>query len=164
MRRKGGRAGRREVTLWSAESPVDAQMLAYTIADDPVWDARLVTWDVLGSLGHAEGLRRSRLVTPREFERMQRALRSALRAAERGELVIGPQHEDVHSAVEFWLTERYGSIGERIHVGRSRNDQVVCDLRLYLKNRILTLHGRALELAEVLLDFARANREALWPG
>jgi argininosuccinate lyase len=139
-------------------------MLAYTVGDDRVWDARLLRWDILGSLGHAAGLRRARIITESEFTRMQRALRSALRASGKGELVIGEEHEDVHSAVELWLTARHVRLGERLHTGRSRNDQVATDLRLYLKDRALALHAESLGLAEVLLDFAATHRTALWPG
>lgn len=156
-------------TLWAPragarEAVPDARMLAYTVGDDREWDARLLTWDILGSLGHAAGLRRARLVSEREFAAMQRALRAALRAAGNGELAIGEEHEDVHSAVELWLTSRSGRLGERLHTGRSRNDQVATDLRLYLKDRALTLHAAALDLAEVLLAFAATHRTALMPG
>ena len=91
------------------------------------------------------------------------ALRSALKAAGRGELVIGPEHEDVHSAVELWLTERLGALGERVHTGRSRNDQVTVDLRLFLKHRVLDLHALATGLAGTLLAFAREHQRVLRP-
>jgi argininosuccinate lyase len=138
--------------------------MAYTVADDREWDARLLRWDILGSLGHAEGLRRSGIITPTTHLRMQRLLRSALRSAEAGRLAIGAEHEDVHSAVEFWLTRRDRRTGGMLHTGRSRNDQVAVDVRLYLKDRVLSLHARATGLADVLLGFAAANRAALWPG
>jgi argininosuccinate lyase len=121
-------------------------------------------WDILGSLGHAEGLRRSGLISTAEHVRMQRALRAALRAADRGELAIEPGHEDVHSAVELWITARHGAIGERLHTGRSRNDQVATDLRLYLKDQVLAAHAEALALAAALAAFAATHRRVLWPG
>ena len=159
-RRDGGRAA----TLWNSAGSLDAQMLQYTVADDRVWDARLMPWDILGSIGHAEGLRRAKLLSVNEHRRLVGALRSALKAAERGELVIGPEHEDVHSAVELWLTERLGALGERVHTGRSRNDQVTVDLRLFLKHRVLGLHAQAAALVGELLGFARRHQHALWPG
>ena len=152
----------KKATLWGA-APSDA-LLAYTVADDREWDARLLRWDILGSLGHAEGLRRGGIVTATAHARMQRLLRAALRAADSGRMTIGTEHEDVHSAVEFWLTRRDRRSGGMLHTGRSRNDQVAVDLRLFLKDRVLSLHARATELAEVLLVFAAANRTALWPG
>jgi len=151
-------------TLWNSDATTDRAMLSYTVGDDPIWDARLVRWDILGSLGHVEGLWTSGVITDAEHLRLRRALRAALAAASSGDLRIGATHEDVHSAVEFWLTERYGKIGERVHTGRSRNDQVTCDLRLYLKDRVLAIHDAALDLADRLLAFAALHKDALWPG
>jgi argininosuccinate lyase len=156
--------GPKPTTLWNAGASLDAQMLRYTVADDRDWDARLMPWDILGSIGHAEGLRRARLLSVNEHRRLVGALRGALKAAERGELVIGPEHEDVHSAVELWLTDRLGALGERVHTGRSRNDQVTVDLRLFLKHRVLDLHALATGLAGALLAFAHEHRRVLWPG
>ena len=139
-------------------------MLDYTAAEDRLWDARLLAWDILGSLGHVEGLRASKLLTPREYTQLRKGLRAAHRAVDAGDLVLGPDHEDVHTAVEDWLTRRLGPVGERLHTGRSRNDQIACDLRLYLKDRLLLLHGEALDLAESLVSFAERHHDALWPG
>src|SRR5206468_5816875 len=115
--------------LWSPRVPPDALMLAYTVGDDRHWDAFLLRWDVIGSLGHVEGLRASGLLSPREHARLRAGLRAVLGALKRGALKIGERHEDAHSAVEAWLTRRLGPAGERVHTGRSRNDQVACDLR-----------------------------------
>jgi argininosuccinate lyase len=139
-------------------------MMAYTVGDDREVDARLLRWDVLGSLGHLEALRGGGVITARDHAAMRRALRMALRAVDDGSLAIGPGHEDGHSAVEFWLTERYGDLGERLHAGRSRNDQVTVDLRLFLKDAVLARHAALLDLAGVLLRFARRHRRVLWPG
>jgi argininosuccinate lyase len=156
--------GTRAMTLWSGAAALDAHMLRYTVADDRVWDARLMPWDILGSIGHVEGLRRAGLLSENEHRRLVGALRGALKAAERGELAIAPEHEDVHSAVELWLTERLGALGERVHTGRSRNDQVTVDLRLFLKHRVLDLHAMATTLVGELLAFARRHQRVLWPG
>lgn len=151
-------------TLWSPGAAPDAQMLAYTIGDDRIVDAHLLRWDVIGSLGHVEALAGGGIISSRERHAMRRALLAALRAVDAGELVIGPRQEDAHSAVELWLTGEFGDVGERLHAGRSRNDQVVADIRLYLKDVVLTLHTAMIELALVLLDFARLHRRVLWPG
>jgi argininosuccinate lyase len=139
-------------------------MFAYTAGDDRPWDARLLRWDVLGSLGHIETLRASRLVTPREHARLRAGLRAALTEVDAGRLRVAPAQEDVHTAVEEWLTRRLPGIGERLHTGRSRNDQVATDVRLLLKDRLLALHAGALDLAQALLDFASRHRTVLWPG
>lgn len=151
-------------TLWSPGARPDAQMLAYTVGSDREIDARLLRWDVLGSLGHVAALASGGVVGPREAARMRRALRAALAAVDRGDLVIGARHEDAHTAVEFWLTRHHGDVGERIHAGRSRNDQVALDIRLLLKDAVLDLHHGMLHLAEHLLQFAAAHRRVIWPG
>ena len=154
----------RPATLWAAEARLDRRMLEYTVGDDRVWDARLLRWDVLGSLGHIEGLRASGLLTARDYARLRRGLRAALNAVGRSRLRIGAEHEDAHSAVEAWLTRREPGAGERLHTGRSRNDQIACDIRLFLKDRLLAVQQEALDLAAALLGFARRHRAALWPG
>ena len=155
---------RKPTTLWSSGARPDAAMFAYTSGDDRPWDARLLRWDVLGSLGHIETLRASGLLTPREHARLRAGLRAALVEVEAGRLRVGPTQEDVHTAIEDWLTRRLPGIGERLHTGRSRNDQVATDLRLLLKDRLLGLHAGALDVAEALLAFASRHRPVLWPG
>jgi argininosuccinate lyase len=139
-------------------------MLEFTVGTDRIVDARLLRWDVIGSLGHIEGLRASGLLSPPDYRKLRSGLRQALAAVESGALGIGPEHEDAHSAVEAWLTKRWGPAGERVHTGRSRNDQVACDLRLFLKDRLLFLHEAAAAVAEALLAFAARHRNVLWPG
>ncbi len=154
----------RPTTLWTSRTHLDRAMWEFTTGTDRPWDARLLRWDVLGSLGHIESLRAGRLLNGAEYTRLRRGLRSALAAVDDGALTVGPRHEDIHTAVEEWLTRRLPGTGERLHTGRSRNDQVACDLRLYLKDRLLVLHGATLDLAGVLLRFATRHRTALWPG
>lgn len=151
-------------TLWSNVASADRRILEYTVGNDRVIDAELLRWDVLGSLGHVEGLRASGLLTAADHQRLRRGLRAALRAVDAGRLRIGRRHEDVHSAVETWLTDRLGPAGGRLHTGRSRNDQVACDLRLLLKDRLLLLHGQTLDLAAACLGFAARHRRVVWPG
>jgi len=151
-------------TLWGSGSGLDRRLLEHSAGDDRAWDARLLRWDVLGSLGHIEGLRASGLLAAREHARLRAELRRALAAVDAGRLMLREDQEDVHTAVEEWLTRRLPGIGERLHTGRSRNDQVACDLRLYLKERLLALHGLALDTAEALVVFARRHHRMLWPG
>lgn len=153
----------RTTTLWSSTLS-DQRVLEYTAGADRDWDARLLRWDVLGSLGHIEGLRRARLISPAEYARLSRGLRDVLQAVTRGRLQLDRRHEDVHTAVEYWLTSRVPGAAERLHTGRSRNDQVACDIRLFLKEELLHLHAAALSLAGVLLAFAQRHRGVLWPG
>jgi argininosuccinate lyase len=153
----------RTTTLWGS-TPPDRQVFEYTTGDDRPWDARLLRWDVLGSLGHIEGLRAAHLLSTAEHAELRRALREILEATSRGGLQLDQRHEDVHTAVEYWLTNRAPGIGEHLHTGRSRNDQVACDIRLYLKDELLKLHASALGLTDALLKFAQRHRVVLWPG
>jgi argininosuccinate lyase len=150
--------------LWTADLSLDPAMLEYTVGNDRETDQLLLPWDVLGSLGHVEGLRASGLISGTDYRKLRAGLRSAFRAVRAGRLGIGPQHEDAHSAVELWLTRRIGAPGERLHTGRSRNDQVATDLRLFLKDSLLALQVSALATIAALLLFAERNRDALWPG
>ena len=152
------------MTLWTAPEDLDPRVLALTVGDDRYWDSHLLRFDVLGSLGHVEGLRASGLLSRREHLALRDGLRRALRAVARGRLVIGPDQEDAHSAVESWLTRRTGSLGERLHTGRSRNDQIACDLRLLLKDRLSMIGYGALAAVAALLEFANRHQRVLWPG
>lgn len=164
----------RFVTLWSAGQGqggkgvegrgADERMLAYTVGDDRHWDSFLLPWDILGSLGHIAGLRASGLLSAVEHRRLAALLRQALRAAEAGELRVGQEHEDVHSAVELWLTQRDAELGARLHTGRSRNDQIATDLRLYMKQALLGVAAAGQGLAAALLRFATRGSRVMWPG
>ena len=151
-------------TLWGAGAPPDPEVFAYTAGDDRAWDARLLRWDVLGSIGHVEGLRSSKVLSAAEARALTAGLRDAFAAAEAGELTIGPEDEDVHTAVERWLTRRDPEAGARLHTGRSRNEQIALDLRLFLKDRLLAIHDAGLELAAALFAFAARHADVLWPG
>ena len=151
-------------TLWGSGKGLGRRLLDHTAADDRPWDARLLRWDVLGSLGHIEGLRAAGLLGAREHTRLRQQLRRALSAADAGRLIVRVDQEDVHTAVEDWLTRRLPGIGERLHTGRSRNDQVACDIRLYMKDRLLALHTLGLDVVEALIAFARRHQRVLWPG
>lgn len=151
-------------TLWSPAAAPDPAMLEFTAGEDRELDRNLLFWDVVGTLGHVEGLAASGLLAPAERTALRRALHEILARVEDGLLAHGAEHEDVHTAVEEWLTAREPEAGPRVHAGRSRNDQVACDLRLWLKDRLLAVHGSAAELAGALLAWAEAHADALWPG
>ncbi len=141
---------------------IDADVLAFTIGDDPVLDLELAEWDCLGSAAHVTMLSRM-AVSPPLFECGEcRAVVDELgriaAAARRRELTITAADQDVHLAIERLLTERLGDLGRRIHTGRSRNDQVAVDLRLYGRDQLFALVDEVLALASRLLTFARRHR------
>ncbi len=154
----------RHTTLWSPGAHLDDLMMQYTVGEDRLIDQRLLRWDVLGSLGHIEGLHHSGLLSPTDWRRLRAGLRAALKAIDHDALTVGDQHEDGHSAIEDWVTQRLGTVGERVHTGRSRNDQVACAIRLYAKDSLLRRQRLALDLASALIAFAGKYRKAVWPG
>jgi len=151
-------------TLWGAGRPLDELLDAYTVGEDRELDGELLPWDILGSMAHAAGLVEADVLSAEEAARLHGALVQALEDSAKGVLVVGPGDEDVHSAVERYLTERLGDLGRKIHAGRSRNDQVQVDLRLHIKDRLFELAGNASATARALLDFAGRHRDVLWPG
>jgi argininosuccinate lyase len=132
--------------VWDRGDPIDAQMLAFTTGDDPLWDRRLVEHDLRGSLAHAAGLARAGLIPPEDHSSIEKGLRSLLESFRRGEWTVEPADEDVHSAVERRLTDLVGNAGKKLHTGRSRNEQVAVDLRLWLRDA----NVRAWELVDAV--------------
>lgn len=148
--------------LWSNEA-VDEFIAGYTVGDDRVWDDRLMVWDLLGSIAHVEGLRAVDLLSDREADDLVASLRRTLSRARAGSFSVG-EAEDVHTAIEQRLTQELGNVGEKIHCGRSRNDQVLVDIRLYAKDCLLDLMSGVVLLANELLEFAGKHSSVLLPG
>ena len=151
-------------TLWGGTGSLDGTLAAYTAGDDRTWDRRLLRWDVLATLAHADGLAAAHLLTREDHRRVRRALVRALADVESGRLTVTDEDEDVHTALEGYLVKLAGRAGERVHTGRSRNDQVLADLRLYTKDALFQVERSALDAAAALEAFARRHRRVLWPG
>lgn len=137
---------------------IDSEILSFTVGEDPCMDARLVEWDALGTAAHAVMLSRIKQeppVLPADCCRqIISCLVGTMRESRQREFVISERDQDVHMAVERRLTERLGEAGRRVHAGRSRNDQVALDLRLYGRERIDDMGLAALALAAELLRLA----------
>src|SRR5204862_5659285 len=127
-------------------------------------DRRLIVQDLTVTRAHAAALARAKLVTDDEAARLTTEIDSLLAVARNGEFPFEDSDEDVHVAVERVLTERLGQLGARIHAGRSRNDLVVTDLRLWVKQAATDLAGRSRDLAAVLADRAEEHASAVLPG
>ncbi|MCL2488087.1 MAG: lyase family protein, partial [Oscillospiraceae bacterium] len=121
-------------------------------------DCRMVREDIAGSLAHAGMLAKQGIISREDGETIRRGLREIAAEIEDGSLVIDPAAEDIHTFIETELTARIGDAGKRLHTGRSRNDQVALDLRLYLKKRCEEIKKQLRGLIAVLCD--RAEREA----
>ena len=120
--------------LWDKGSPLDARVLAYTAGEDYALDERLVRYDVRASIAHAEMLAAQGLLSQGELTQLRTTLLTLAEEHARGEWHVGLADEDGQTALERRLTERLGPVGGRIHLGRSRNDQVLTALRLYLRD------------------------------
>jgi len=150
--------------LWGGRfSTGPAQALA-TLSSSIEFDWRLAPYDLLASRAHARVLHRAGLLTGDELEQMLAALKSLDSAVADGSFTAAPDDEDVHAALERGLMERLGPLGGKLRAGRSRNDQIVTDLRLYLRDNVRLLVGAVTELETALISKAHQHREAPAPG
>ena len=136
----------------------------FTVGNDRLWDMRLAEFDVLGSLAHAEMLSTVGIITVEEFEAIRQGLNQILEEIKAGTFVIEEHVEDVHSQVEKLLTERIGEAGKKLHTGRSRNDQVLVDLKLYLKYALKEIAANTLQLFDLLQTLSEQHKDKLLPG
>jgi argininosuccinate lyase len=127
-------------------------------------DSRLYGEDIAGSIAHCKTLEKARVLTRAETRVIIRGLESVKRELDRGQFTFSPQDEDIHMAIERRLTEVIGPLGGKLHTGRSRNDQVALDIRLYLRTELNELHERLTEFQRVLVSKAGANRTLMMPG
>lgn len=150
--------------LWDKGEALDPEVLAYTVGDDPVLDLALVEEDCWGSLAHSQMLAEQGVIGAADRQAIGRGLLEVLRRHRAGEFRIRREEEDVHTAVEGLLVELAGEAGKRVHTGRSRNDQVLVDVRLFLRRRLLDAAGAGLDLARALLSLAAGHASVLMPG
>jgi len=150
--------------LWDRGEPLDERVLRYTAGEDHRLDARLVPYDARASIAHVEMLGENGLLTAEDVERLRSGLADLAREHAEGRWAIELADEDVHTALERRLTERLGEAGERVHLGRSRNDQVLAALRLYLKDAVAELAAGAEAVAESLDALAQREAATALPG
>ena len=150
--------------LWDKGAPLDARVLAYTAGEDHALDDRLVAYDVQASIAHAEGLEVAGLLGAADLERLRAALCEIAAAHARGAWRITLEHEDGQTALEALLTATVGALGGRIHLGRSRNDQVLAALRLYLRDVVEELRTGAQSVVDALHELAARHAGIPLPG
>ena len=138
------------MNLWDKGYEPDKMIEEFTVGQDRELDLRLARYDVEGSMAHIRMLESIGLLTKDELEVLLKGLEEIREEIERGEFTIKPGVEDVHSQVEFILTERYGDIGKKIHSGRSRNDQVLVDLKLFMRDELRKIANATVNLFERL--------------
>ncbi|MGA2841458.1 MAG: argininosuccinate lyase [Steroidobacteraceae bacterium] len=150
--------------LWDKGAPLDARVLAYTAGDDHALDNRLVEYDVLASIAHAEMLGERGLLSAPDLVAIRDALTTIGAEHAAGTWRITLEQEDCQTAIENLLTARIGATGGRLHAGRSRNDQVLAALRLYLRDAAQALHAGAIAVADALDALAARDGSIELPG
>ena len=150
--------------LWEKNVQVDQEVDRFTVGKDREMDRYLAKYDVLGSMAHITMLERIGLLTAEELQTLLAALREIYKIAESGSFIIEEGIEDVHSQVELMLTRSLGDMGKKIHSGRSRNDQVLLDLKLLTRAQIQELVTAVTSLFEVLIAQSNRYQAILMPG
>ena len=145
--------------LWDKGGELDAAVAQFTVGDDPVVDLAWAAHDIVGSAAHTHVLERAGLLSAGEGAALRTGLLALLGQIERAEFRIDPAEEDVHTAIEARLTERLGPVAGKLHTGRSRNDQVLTALRLWMLDEIDQIEAEWQALAAGWLDFAVVHRD-----
>lgn len=154
-----------EKKIWSkAATSTSEQVEAFTVGRDKEFDVLLAEYDVLGSLAHTQMLESVGLLSREDRDLIHQELNNILTVIRGGRFVIEKDIEDVHSQVEWMLTQRIGEAGKKIHSGRSRNDQVAVDIKLYLRAQVLHLKDEAHQLFELLIRLSEQYKDKLLPG
>ncbi len=150
--------------LWDKGYDINQAVEAFTVGEDRVLDLALAKYDVLGSMAHAKMLQQIGLLSAEELSALEKELKVILEDIDSGNFSISDNFEDVHSQVEFLLTEKLGETGKKIHSGRSRNDQVLVDLHLYMKAEVLEIVAGIKALFHQLLTLSEAHKDKILPG
>jgi len=150
--------------LWQKNSHVAASVESFTIGNDQAMDLYLAQYDVLGSIAHATMLSEVGLLTTDEQLQIKNTLIKIYERIEAGQFKLDAGVEDIHSQVEILLTQELGDIGKKIHSARSRNDQVLVDLKLFLRAEIISLSKAVQSFFDVLQNKSEAHKNDLLPG
>ena len=150
--------------LWEKNIDVNPEIERFTVGRDRELDLMLARYDVLGSIAHSTMLESIGMLTKEEMESLHGELRNIYATIEKGEFVIEEGVEDVHSQVELMLTRKLGDIGKKIHSGRSRNDQVLLDLKLFTRHELQEICEAVLALFDALQQQSEKHKEVLMPG
>ena len=150
--------------LWEKDTQVDKEIERFTVGKDREMDLYLARYDVLGSMAHITMLESVGLLTAEELTLLLIELKKIYASAENGKFIIEDGVEDVHSQVELLLTRSLGDVGKKIHSGRSRNDQVLLDLKLFTRAQIQDIVEQVSALVDILIQQSNQYKEVLMPG
>lgn len=151
--------------LWSKEkTSTTAQIEQFTVGRDREFDLLMASFDVQGSIAHVTMLGEQGLMSPENAAEAVAGLHTILQEINKGDFSIDDSAEDIHSQIEFMLTKRIGEAGKMIHTGRSRNDQVALDIKLFLRSAIAGVKADINDLFDLLINKSNAHRDTLIPG
>ncbi len=150
--------------IWDKGFDANQRVEDFTVGNDRELDLRLAKYDILGSMAHIKMLVKIGLLEAEEEKVLRTELQNILAEVERGNFRLDNDAEDIHSQVEAMLTERLGEMGKKIHSGRSRNDQVLVDIKLYLREEILQIKEEGIQLFNLLQSLSEQHKEVLLPG
>ncbi|MBQ1937317.1 MAG: argininosuccinate lyase [Bacteroidales bacterium] len=151
-------------TLWNKGTSATERVDSFTVGNDRVLDLKLARYDVQGSKAHIKMLESIGLLEAEELEALTAALDKIAANIEAGDFILEDDVEDIHSQVELLLTRELGEMGKKIHSGRSRNDQVLVDLKLMLRDELKTIRQEVLDLFAKLISLSNQHAETLLPG
>ncbi len=150
--------------LWEKSITTEEKILAFTTGKDPFYDLQLAPYDVMGSMAHTIMLAHVNLIEQEDAVKLIAELDKIYEEALEGKLELDSGVEDIHSQVEIMLTQKLGDLGKKIHTGRSRNDQVMVDIKLFLRDEIKEMAGQVQTLGEILCKQAETYKKILMPG
>jgi argininosuccinate lyase len=150
--------------LWQKETSTNEKIDHFTVGNDRTYDLVLAPYDCIASKAHAHMLGKIGLLLPKEVEKLTQALNTIQESAEQGDFEIEKEFEDMHSKIEFILTEKLGDLGKKIHTARSRNDQVLVAIQLFIKTELTQVKKEVVSLFDLLMDLAERHQNDLLPG
>lgn len=151
--------------IWTNKNNSDSTIVDdYCFKEGVAWDNYLTVYDVYGSIAHAGMLESIGIIKKEEFNRLKKSLKDILDLHRNNQFSVTPADEDIHTKVESFLTDKLGELGKKIHTGRSRNDQVLLDLRLYAKSNLIKIAENLVAASDAFLDFAEKYQFVPMPG
>ncbi|MEL6304446.1 MAG: argininosuccinate lyase [Bacteroidota bacterium] len=150
--------------LWDKGFSTDKKIDVFTVGNDRELDLVLAHYDVIASKAHAQMLGKVGLISEEEAKALVKELGNIEKSIQKGEFTIEDDFEDMHSKIEFLLIESLGDVGKKIHTARSRNDQVLVAMQLYLKNELQEIKAQVKQLFDLLLNLAEKHQKTLLPG
>ena len=150
--------------LWDKGFNTDKKIDIFTVGNDRELDLIIAKYDVIGNIAHAKMLHKIGLLTDEEISSLEKELNAISKTIEEGTFIIEDSFEDVHSKIEHILTEKLGDTGKKIHTARSRNDQVLVDMHLYLKDELKEIKQLSKNFFDLLIKLSKKHQEVLLPG